>query len=39
MSYRRVLNCGKFIPKRGLEEFLDSSKVIGKETVYGMCYL
>lgn len=36
MSYRRVLNCSKFIPKRGLEEFLDSSKVIGKDTVYGI---
>lgn len=35
MSFRRVLALKNAIPKRGLEEFLDSTKVAGQDTVYG----
>ena len=35
MSFRRILTLKNCIPKRGLEEFLDSTKVVGQDTVYG----
>lgn len=38
MSFRRIIAIKNAIPKRGLEEFLDSTKVVGQDTVYG-CFL
>lgn len=36
MSFRRALILKNAIPKRGLEEFLNSAKVVGQDTVYGI---
>ena len=35
MSFWRLGLLKNVIPKRGLEEFLDASKVVGKDTIYG----
>lgn len=35
MSFRRALILKNSIPRRGLEEFLNTAKVVGQDTVYG----
>ena len=39
MSFRRAINLTNSIPKRGLEEFLNSAKVVGQDTVYGTFHM
>ena len=36
MSLRRIFALKNAIPKRGLEEFLDQTKEVGKDMVYGI---